>query len=274
MRLVEKVFLDRIHAALFVFKNCSSQKGLHKLLNMLMRCAMGVGLSSWYQLGLFPEPPDIPEDAESPSESEEGPNLHVPRILFENTSQLLLEEEQQDGDGGPTSSPISPPTSPMTISTASPQDDDQAALLLEQIDGGEDNIASESELVTLTEIPKDDFDRFQCAAGMRLCECEGRYFLCTKGFCVQSLAGKKTRFFAIPSRSDLIDRTARAKESKKADINASATTRRAEDMTKLTAVLTRRRFRSKADGESRRILAGLVIYLPKLASLALEQSRT
>jgi hypothetical protein len=42
-------------------------------------------------------------------------------------------------------------------------------------------------------------------------------------------------------------------------------------MTKLNAVLTRPRYSSKADGDSRRILAGLVLYLPKLSSLALEQ---
>jgi hypothetical protein len=46
--------------------------------------------------------------------------------------QILLEEEQQDGD----------------------EDDDPPAPLL---DGGEDNIASESELVTLNEISEDNF---------------------------------------------------------------------------------------------------------------------
>jgi hypothetical protein len=112
MRLVEKVFIERIHAALF--KNCSSKKRLHKLLNNLMRCAMGVSSNGWSEHKLFPAPPNIPVDMESPSESEE--------------------EEQQDGDGGPTS----------------PQADGRAALPPERIDGGEDNTASESNFLWLS----------------------------------------------------------------------------------------------------------------------------
>jgi hypothetical protein len=70
----------------------------------------------------------------------------------------------------------------------------------------------------------------------------------------------------------LIDKTARTKAANKATTtNTSKTAELAESMTKINAVLTRRRFSSKADGDSRRILAGLVIYLPKLSSLALEQ---
>jgi hypothetical protein len=144
------------------------------------------------------------------------------------------------------------------------------------MDEGEDNIASESELVTLTEISKDHFISRECGAGMRLHECDGRYFLCTKGFFVQSSVcnvhgQKKAFFFTIPSRCDLIDKTARSKAATRATTNAANTTALAESMTKLNAVLTRRRFSSNADGNSRRIFAGLVLYLPKLSSLAFEQ---
>jgi hypothetical protein len=255
MSLAEKVFLERIHAALFAFKSCSSPRKLYKLLNKSMQCAMGVSLSGWKALKLFPKPPD---DTESPSESEEGPDLQKPRNLFDHGSQCLLEEEYQYDD-----------------------EDDGLAELAMEIEGGEDNTASESELVTLTEISKDVFDdtkigRQQCAAGMRLCECDGRYFICTKHFVVHSFAyndlhHRKKTFFAIPSRSDLIDKTARTKSANKATTATLEATALAEDMTKLKAVLSRSRFSSKADGDSRRILAGLVIYLPKLSSLALEQ---
>ena len=75
----------------------------------------------------------------------------------------------------------------------------------------------------------------------------------------------------MPSQFDLINKTACSKVANTATINKAKTIELAESMTKLNAVLTPRRFSSKAGGDSRRILAGLVLYLPKLSSLALEQ---
>jgi hypothetical protein len=72
--------------------------------------------------------------------------------------------------------------------------------------------------------------RQKCAAGMRLNECDGRYFLCTKGFFVQSILAcnlqhrKKNFFFAIPSRYDLIDTTARSKAASTATTTTAETT--------------------------------------------------
>jgi hypothetical protein len=85
----------------------------------------------WRILDCFPKPSD--DDTESPSQSEEEPDLQEPRNLFENTSQ-----ENDD------------------------EDDDPAAQPLEQIYGGEDSIASESELMTLNEISKDRFVDTNC----------------------------------------------------------------------------------------------------------------
>jgi hypothetical protein len=278
MSLVEKVFLERIHAALFVCKNFSSPTGLHKLLNMPMRCAMGVSLKGWKELNLFPNPPD---DTESPSRSEDGPDLQEPRNLFENDSQFSQEEEQQepleqDGESDlvfftaeVSKDKFEDTTRDSEKCAASGMREEEQQEPLEQV--------GESDLVFFTEISEDKLEGFhnrKDSEGMRLCECDGRYFLCRKGFVVQSFACNlqhKNVFFAIPARFDLINKTARSKVANTATINNAKTTALAESMTKLNDVLTRRRFSSKADGDSRRILAGLVMYLPKLSSLALEQ---
>jgi hypothetical protein len=69
----------------------------------------------------------------------------------------------------------------------------------------------------------------------------------------------------------LIDKNARSKEATRATTDKAKTTVLAKAMAKLNAVLTRRRYLSKADGDSRRLFGSLVLYLPKLSSLALEQ---
>ncbi len=53
----------------------------------------------WRILDCFPKPSD--DDTESPSQSEEEPDLQEPRNLFENTSQ-----ETDDEDNDPATQPL------------------------------------------------------------------------------------------------------------------------------------------------------------------------
>jgi hypothetical protein len=57
MRLAEKVFLERIHTALFDYKHCLSPTNLYKLLNKHMICAMGLSVNGWRMedTRLFPQ---------------------------------------------------------------------------------------------------------------------------------------------------------------------------------------------------------------------------
>jgi hypothetical protein len=138
MKLPEKTFLVRIHAALF--KNCLSPQELYKLLNTHMRCAMGLSANGWRILDIFPKPPDFPDGTESLSESEEGLDLQEPRNLFENAPQILLEDEQQDGDedDDPAALPLEQMDCGEDEQQDGGEDDDPAALPLEQMDCGED----------------------------------------------------------------------------------------------------------------------------------------
>jgi hypothetical protein len=106
------------------------------------------------------------------------------------------------------------------------------------------------------------------------------YFLCEKGFHVEvHTQGEEKRPYVIPSRYKVVDKTAETKEKKKAIAEADARVaeadaRVAEDdasgtLTRMHKILHRSRFGFSDD--NRRLIAGLIVFQPKVASVGFEQ---